>query len=103
MRHSSKPRDAQAAPDTPFQESRHRQIAMRYAWHDSPRQRRRPKFCYLRLRELERLYGDRYGPTLPDDDAGRDELFIAAQHIAQGGDSESGHHIRAWALLWCPW
>jgi hypothetical protein len=39
--------------------------------------------------------------ALPDDDAGRDELFVVAQHIAQGGALE--RHLPAWARLWAPW
>jgi hypothetical protein len=54
----------------------------------------------VRLRQLERIHADRYGRKLPDDDAGRDELNIAAMHIADGGLPEQ--HIPAWASLWAP-
>lgn len=72
-------------------------------WDDRRRQKqRRPRlFCNLRLRELERFYAWRYGPTLPDDAAGRKHLYIAAQHIAQGGALE--RHLRAWSSFWAPW
>jgi hypothetical protein len=103
MTSSKHARAAQADPETPRQEGLHREIARRYAWHDLERRaRRRPKlFCHLRLRQLERLFADRYGCTLPDDDAGRDDLYVAAMHIADGGAPEL--HITAWASLWAPW
>jgi hypothetical protein len=61
--------------------------------------------CYQRLRELERIFADRYGSRLPDNDAGRDVLFIAAHHIAQADEPEDTRraNIRSWSLLWCPW
>jgi hypothetical protein len=54
------------------------------------RQQRQPldrRMAHFRLPELERIYADRWGPVLPDDDAGRSDLFIAFNHIAfMGGD-----------------
>jgi hypothetical protein len=82
---------------------RHAEIARRYAWDDRHRKsQRRPRLIpNLRLRELERFYLHIYGPTLPDDDAGRDDLFVVAQHLAQGGTLD--RHLPAWARVWCPW
>jgi hypothetical protein len=72
------------------QDALHEEIARRYAWQARDRRERRrpPQFCYLRLRQLERIYADRYGPTLPGNRAGRDALFVAAQHIAQADETE---------------
>ena len=56
----------------------------------------------IRLAELERFFQYRYGPLLPDDDAGRDDLRVAAHHIAWLG-GEVVPHIVAWAHRWCPW
>jgi hypothetical protein len=97
-------RAAQAAPETPRQKFLHRKIARRYAWQARDRGERQGRpglFCYLRLCQLERLFVDRYGSTLPDDDAGRDDLYIAATHIAQ--NPRSAEHIKDWAFLWAPW
>jgi hypothetical protein len=51
----------------------------------------------VRLRELERIFSSRYGATHPDDDAGRDDLFLAAHHIREVG----GDFVK-WAPLWAP-
>jgi hypothetical protein len=57
-------------------------------------------FPRLRKRALERIFIDRYGSrTLPDDDAGRDDLRLMADHLAQ----LSKNHVAAWASLWAPW
>jgi len=86
------------------QQAAHRAIARRYAWDErrqSDERRRYPFFAVKRLRELENLFARRYGATLPDDDAGRDDLYIAASHIFQMGSPDV--HIPAWARLWAPW
>jgi hypothetical protein len=87
--------------------AKHIEIARRYAWH--VRQRRggsKLTFSQLiprvRLRELERIFQRRYGRLLPDDDAGRDDLILAAHHVAHLGGDAVGHII-AWARGWAPW
>ena len=84
--------------------ARHREIAVRYAWHDRNARYRgsAPVLMKVRLRELERIFTSRYGQTLPDDDSGRDDLLIAAHTIA-GLGGEVAKHIVAWAAMWCPW
>jgi hypothetical protein len=94
------------ADETPKQrkiDALHREIARRYAWDDRERRQRGryPLIVVFRLRDLENLFAHRYGATLPDDDAGRDDLYVAASHICRMGSPEV--HIRAWAALWCPW
>jgi hypothetical protein len=85
----------------------HREIARRYAWQakeKSKRSRNNParNMTMFRLASLEKLYAYRCGWTLPDDDAGRDDLLIAAHHIAHlGGDIRQ--HVIAWARVWAPW
>jgi hypothetical protein len=99
---------------TPRDSAEHREIARRYAWYaykggktlPSRIDPARPGGCKLltliRLRELERIFSSRYGAVLPDDDSGRDDVQIAAHHIAHmGPDAE--RHIAAWAGLWAPW
>jgi hypothetical protein len=93
----------QFADETPAQQRDHRLIARRYAWDDRQRRERGryPSIVIFRLRDLENLFAYRYGPTLPDDDAGREDLYVAASHIFRIGHPEE--HIPAWARLWCPW
>lgn len=55
-----------------------------------------------RVREMGRLFFYRYGPFLPDDDAGRDDLWLVAQHIRNiPGDVVK--MITDWTSLWAPW
>ena len=83
--------------------AKHHEIARRYAWDDRQRRERGryPRIVNFRLRDLENLFAHRYGPTLPDDDAGRGDLYVVACHIFHIGSPEV--HIPAWARLWCPW
>ncbi len=85
--------------------AKHAEIRKRYAWHGRQRRyggRSRPSISTLRLGELERLFAHRWGRVLPDDDAGRGDAFIAAQHIREmGGDVKT--HVAAWVRLWAPW
>lgn len=85
--------------------AKHQEIDRRYAWDAKQKRRqRRPKVKeHVRLRELERLLDDRYrGQCLPDDDAGRGDLEVVAQHIAHiYGNPDD--HVAAWAAVWAPW
>lgn len=87
--------------------AKHWEIACRYsrkAWDPCEKKRRgRPTLMMkVRLRELERLFYSRWGATLPDDDAGRDDLKVAAHHIA-AVYRNPGEHIPAWVGQWAPW
>ena len=55
----------------------------------------------LRLHDLAKLFRHRYGLTLPDDDAGRDDLDIAINHLANL--ARPRRHIANWIELWAPW
>ncbi|WP_210241925.1 hypothetical protein [Bradyrhizobium elkanii] len=99
------------ADETSAKRLAHHEIACRYAaddrfaWDDrreGKRRRRAPVKYAVRLRDLERFFRYRYGDTLPDDDAGRDDLLVAAHHIATTYRAPD-RHIRAWASLWAPW
>lgn len=86
--------------------AQHHEILVRYAWE---RRRRRgfvvraTLIMMVRLRELERLFATRYGRTLPDDGAGRDDLFIAAGIIAGANpEGDVAGCIVAWLAMWCP-
>src|ERR1700719_4094795 len=65
--------------------------------------RKRPpiSFAVLRIADLRRLYADRYGRMLPDDDAGRDAAFVMACHLAKRPDAE--RRIANWLELQAPW
>jgi hypothetical protein len=90
-------------------QARHTEIARRYAWQARQRRKRHEDkpdparlLTLIRMRELERLFARRYGRLLPDDAAGRDDLIVAAHHIAfLRGDVIK--HIVGWARAWAPW
>lgn len=81
------------------------EIAVRYAWNSRQQKfgRGSPKLiARVRLREIERLFAARWGGQLPDDDAGLDDLELAAHHIAHL-DGDAVDHILRWAWEWAPW
>src|SRR5438045_741184 len=55
----------------------------------------------LRLYDLARIFHSRYGVELPDDDAGRDDLEVAVNHLASL--ARPRRHIANWIELWAPW
>lgn len=55
----------------------------------------------LRMRDLATLFRSRYGVTLPDDDAGRDDLEIAINHLACVAYPKAA--IAHWIEIWAPW
>ena len=83
------------AGETLTQIAKHREIARRY-------RRRRNKTNFLprlRIAELERIFAMRYGgKLLPDDDAGREDLRLMADHFAQ----IDPNRIRTWVATWMP-
>jgi hypothetical protein len=81
----------------PSAAARHAEIARRYA----KAERRPVSIAMLRIAELRRLYRARYGHTLPDDDAGRDDALIMAYHLAKRPDAD--RNIPVWLGLWAPW
>jgi hypothetical protein len=86
--------------ETPEQNARHREIARRYASKSRERGRHRPNIVAFRIRDLQKLFADRYGTAMPDDDAARDDLMVLLHHVAHLGDSRA---LRAYAARWCPW
>jgi hypothetical protein len=91
----SKPQD-QFPNETPAQRAKHREIAHRY------RRRNKPETLIINLRkaELEMVFNKQYGNWhLPDDDAGRLDLRIMLDHLAQLGED----HMRRWVNLRAPW
>lgn len=59
----------------------------------------------IRVRELERLFKDRWGDQLPDDDAGRSDALIMAQHIGAlcRDEVDKRADIKAWLSRKAPW
>jgi hypothetical protein len=45
--------------------------------------RRGAGFLSRRVRDLTTFFADTYGDAMTDDDAGRDDMFILAQHVAR--------------------
>jgi hypothetical protein len=87
--------------ETPEQRFDHRIIAHKYRVAGDRRSRRADPKTYIRIRELERLFFDRYGAMLPNDDAGLDDIFVMANHLAQL--AEPDQRITAWLRRWAPW
>ena len=55
----------------------------------------------LRVMELKRLIRFRWGPTLPDDDAGRDDLWLVLQH--QAALLNSRQRMLKFTEVFAPW
>jgi hypothetical protein len=55
----------------------------------------------LRLHDFARLFRSRYGLTLPDDDAGRDDIEPVIHHIA--ALKQPARKAALWLELWAPW
>jgi hypothetical protein len=92
---AQEPQPKNYSDETPKQQADHREIEQRYR-----KQNRKPVlFARLRKCELERFFADRWGDTLPDDDAGRADLRLMADHLAQLGDG----YIRQWTDARAPW
>lgn len=70
------------------------------------RERRRRPFSLpdRRIAELNRLLIDRYGEVLPNDDAGRDDAEIVAQHMPLTWHPvDPARRIAGWLRLRAPW
>jgi hypothetical protein len=67
----------------------------------SARESRNAEFAEIRTKELRRLLLHRYGTQLPDDDAGRDDLYIMLRHLAHL--PRGGRRMENFCDLWAPW
>ena len=87
-------------PAVAIVEAKKREIARRY------RRRRKhatkPQFAAIRITELNRLFTARYGEILPDNELGRDALFIVAHHLIHLAGIPH-KRIGDWAQQYCPW
>lgn len=73
---------------------------------DKPKRKKRRRssprqLVALRLRDLAKLFRGRYGTQLPDDDAGRDDLYVAVNHLACLPHPQKA--IANWLEVWAPW
>jgi hypothetical protein len=85
--------------ETERQRALHREIALE---HGRRRWKRGSPKSNVRIRELERVFVDRYGgAVLPDDDSGRDDIFVMANHLAHLDTPD--RRILAWVRRWAPW
>lgn len=55
----------------------------------------------LRIADLSTVFRSRYGITLPDDDAGRDDIRLAVDHLASMPHPAKA--IARWLQTWAPW
>lgn len=87
----------------PVRQAKHEEIKRRYARRRrrSSKARTKPQIAALRLNDLAKLFRGRYGLTLPDDDAGRDDLAVALAHIATL--SKAHERMVAYCEVWAPW
>lgn len=77
------------------------EICHRYA---KRRRERGPlPFAALRMRDLEAVFTNRYGRTLPDDDSGREDARIAAHHLANLPRGDQATNVISWLAHWAPW
>lgn len=77
-----------------------------YSTKQKSGKRRRPspmQLIGLRMRDLTALFRSRYGGAtlLPDDDAGREDLFVAVNHLACLAHPRK--HVASWIETWAPW
>lgn len=87
-----------------------REVAVRYAWARRENRRKsirsksgttRPQLAAIRARQLDTFFVYTYGQTLPDDDAGREDAMIMANHLALLADA--ANTIRQYLSKNCPW
>lgn len=55
----------------------------------------------LRIADLSTIFRSRYGIVLPDDDAGRDDIKLAVDHLASLAHPAKA--ITRWLETWAPW
>jgi hypothetical protein len=91
--------DSAPSPDI---RARRAEVARRYAW-DAKRRRGSRNIAIFRRAEIDRLFADRYGPILPDDDAGRADLLIMLHHFATGPGHSAERLAKKWAAARAPW
>lgn len=78
------------------------EIENRAARRDREARRRAFALPAGRVRDVVRFFAFTYGDAMPDDDAGREDFFILAHHVARlNGDP--ARNVESYARQWCPW
>ena len=85
--------------------ARHAEVALRYAWGETHGRVCAPHRLVIvnRVRELRLFLSHRYGDTLPDDDAGRDDLELLLNYVVQLNPGYGVPAMIAEARAWAPW
>jgi hypothetical protein len=66
------------------------------------RGRQRPTMAHLRVGDLTRIFRARYGRALPNDDSGKHDAELLANHVAsKPGDQRKNITHALWQ--WAPW
>jgi hypothetical protein len=80
-------------------------VARRYAWGKAHGRVHAPDRLLVlnRVRELRHFLSYRYGQTLPDDDAGRDDLEILLSFVMQLNPGRGVVAMIREARAWAPW
>lgn len=90
-------------PDSGMEHTK-RQATVRYfsTRQKGKRKRSTPmQIVALRIADLSTLFRSRYGIVLPDDDAGRDDMRLAIDHLA--ALPHPAKAITRWLETWAPW
>jgi hypothetical protein len=91
----------------PTTAARHAEIERRYAWagrearkhHCSPHR----LMAIMRTREITCWFRHRYGDSLPDDDAGREDLALFVNYLVQISRTNPINATVREARAWAPW
>jgi hypothetical protein len=75
------------------------EIKLRY--RRNARRTSKPSIAAVRIKDLRTIFADRYGDTLPDDDAGREDARVMLHHMAFRPNAEK--IMRAWLGQACAW
>src|SRR5262245_50159967 len=91
---------------TPTRHARSRKgkpIKLKLGNKAAPRRTRQVPLATIRCKQLDQYFTDRYGPVLPDDDAGRDDVMIMLHHIAFLQAADRQWRMEDWIDRRAPW
>jgi hypothetical protein len=78
------------------------EIERRYGQKKTDRELRLNRIAVKRVSDIEHYLEGRYGHVLPDDDAGREDLVILLNHLAQN-PVDPRSKMRRPIRIWAPW
>jgi hypothetical protein len=91
---------ANTRPEPAVVKAKLAEIAQRYA--RKSHYATKPQFAAIRVSELNRLFRARYGEVLPQDDRGREAMWIIAHHLIQMAGVPLDRLMK-WSGLMAPW